>query len=314
MKNYTFDFYNSTSLKSYNLNDTMRFQLSILDRMDPITKKHSESVANLVCRICEYLHFNTAAIIHSTMNGYLHDVGKLAIPQEILNKPGKLTDEEYEIIKTHTTKGYEICMKNTELRPYAQAALYHHEALNGTGYPNGLTKKDIPYIAQIVRVADEYDAITAKRQYKTHIDISETLKMLIEETKPDPNIKIIALDQLKTEQRVGKIDAKILKILCRVVIDDIDYEIICVQDYIKYLKTEIRRLQTIQKYHDKMVNAKSEKDKNYFLDGIKLLLSDGETVDNFPSVLEDYETALTKKNAVIDKLNNEIKIIKKLKI
>ena len=87
MKNYTFDFYNSASLKSYNLNDTMRFQLSILNRMDPFTKKHSENVANLVCRICEYLHFNSHVIIHSTMNAYLHDVGKLAIPKEILNKP-----------------------------------------------------------------------------------------------------------------------------------------------------------------------------------------------------------------------------------
>ena len=172
MKNYTFDFYNSASLKSYNLNDTMRFQLSILDRMEPFTKRHSENVANLVCRICEYFHFNNEVIIHSTMNAYLHDVGKLAIPPEILNKPGKLTDEEYSIMKEHTTKGYEICMKNPELRPYAQAALYHHEALNGTGYPRGLTKKEIPFIAQVVRVADEYDAIVTKRQYKTHVNIS----------------------------------------------------------------------------------------------------------------------------------------------
>ena len=183
MKTYTFDFYNSANLRSYNLTDTMRFQLSILDRMDSITKKHSENVANLVCRICEYLHFNTHIIIHYTMSAYLHDVGKLMIPKEILNKPDKLTEEEFEIMKTHTTKGYEICMKNPELRPYAQAALFHHEALNGTGYPNGLTKKDIPYVAQIVRVADEYDAIVTKRQYKTHINISETLKELIKDTK-----------------------------------------------------------------------------------------------------------------------------------
>ena len=112
MKKYTFDFYNSANLKAYNLNDTMRYQLSILDKMDPITKKHSESVANLVCRICEYLGFNWQVTIHSTMNAYLHDVGKLAIPQEILNKPGKLTDQEYTIMKTHTTKGYNICMKD----------------------------------------------------------------------------------------------------------------------------------------------------------------------------------------------------------
>ena len=77
----------------------------------------------------------------------------------------RLTDEEYEIMKTHTTLGYEMCMKDLKLRPYALGPLDHHEALNGTGYPNGITKKDIPFYAQIIRVADEYDAIVTKRQY-----------------------------------------------------------------------------------------------------------------------------------------------------
>lgn len=314
MKNYTFDFYNSANLKAYNLNDTMRYQLAILDKMDPITKKHSESVANLVCRICEYLGFNWQVTIHSTMNAYLHDVGKLAIPQEIINKPGKLTDEEYEIIKTHTTKGYEICMKDIKLRPYAEAALYHHEALNGTGYPNGVTKKDIPYIAQIVRVADEYDAITEKRQYKTHIDISETLKILIKEAKPEEHIKLVALDQLNTDKKLGKINPRILKILFKVVIDDIVYEIACIEEYIKYLKTEIKRLETVNKYFIKMENAKKDKDKAYFLEGIKLMLSEGETINNFQEILKEYNNVLKSKEESIHKLNNEIKIIKKLKI
>ena len=195
MKNFTFDFYNTTNLKAYNLNDTMRYQLAILDRMDPITKKHSENVANLVCRICEYKGFNWQATIHATMNAYLHDVGKLAIPPEILHKPAALTDEEYAVMKTHTTKGYEICMKDINLRPYANGALYHHEALNGSGYPNGVTKKNLPYVAQIIRVADEYDAITSKRQYATHINISETLKLLIKDARPEAHLKSVALDR-----------------------------------------------------------------------------------------------------------------------
>lgn len=314
MKTYTFDFYNSANLRSYNLTDTMRFQLSILDRMDSITKKHSENVANLVCRICEYLHFNTHIIIHYTMSAYLHDVGKLMIPKEILNKPDKLTEEEFEIMKTHTTKGYEICMKNPELRPYAQAALFHHEALNGTGYPNGLTKKDIPYVAQIVRVADEYDAIVTKRQYKTHINISETLKELIKDTLPSDHIKMIALDQLKTNQKLGKINARVLKILFKVVIDDINYEIANVENYTKYLKSEIKRLEIINSYDLKMHSSKKDKDKEYFLEGMKLLLASGETINNFKDVLEDYKQALLQREEQIQKLNNEIKIIKKLRI
>lgn len=314
MKNYTFDFYNSASLKAYNLNDTMRYQLAILDKMDPITKKHSENVANLVCRICEYLRYNWQATIHSTMNAYLHDVGKLAIPQEILNKPGKLTDEEYKIMKTHTTKGYEICMKDIKMRPYADAALYHHESLNGTGYPNGVTKKDIPYIAQIVRVADEYDAITTKRQYTTHINISETLKLLIKDAQPEEHLKSVALDHLKTNEKLGKINARILKILFKVVIDDIIYEIACIQEYIKYLESEIKRLNTADKYWTKMNNAKKEKDKEYFSQGLEYILSVGETIDNFHQIQEEYKTTLKTKEETVDKLYDEIKIIKRLKV
>ena len=314
MKNYTFDFYNAANLKAYNLNDTMRYQLAILDKMDPITKKHSESVANLVCRICEYLGFNWQVTIHSTMNAYLHDVGKLAIPPEILNKPGKLTDEEYEIIKTHTTKGYQICMKDLKLRPYAEAALYHHEALNGSGYPNGVTKKDIPYIAQIVRVADEYDAITSKRQYKTHIDISETLKILIKEAQPEEHIKLVALDHLNNDKKLGKINPRVLRILFKVVIDDIIYEIACLDNYINYLKSEIKRLETIKKYFIKFQNAKKEKDKDYFYESIRIMLSHDETIDNFEKVLAEYYNALSIKEETVKKLYDEIKIIKKLKV
>ncbi len=314
MKSYTFDFYNASNLKAYNLNDTMRYQLAILDRMDPITKKHSENVANIVCRICEYLRFNSHAIIHSTMNAYLHDVGKLTIPVEILNKPTSLTDEEYEIIKTHTTKGYEICMKDIKLRPFADAALCHHEALNGTGYPRGITKKQIPYIAQIVRVADEYDAITAKRQYTTHINISETLKLLIHEAKPEEHMKSIALDQLKTNQKLGKINPRILKILFKVVIDDIVYEIACIEEYVRYIEGELKRLETINKYLFKMNNSKKEKDKTYFSEIIKSMLSPGENIDNLDDIYKEYEVALKAKNDAILKLLDEIKIIKKLRV
>ena len=82
-------------------------------------------------------------------------------------------------MKTHTTLGYQLCLKDKALRPYYAGPYYHHEALDGTGYPQGLLKKDIPYEAQIIRVADEFDAIVSKRQYKSHIDISDALKIII---------------------------------------------------------------------------------------------------------------------------------------
>lgn len=314
MKNQKIDFYNSTNLKSYNLDDVMKYQLSMLDRMDIFTRRHSENVANLVCRICEYLHCKKVFTIHATICAYLHDIGKLRIPKELINKPGKLTDEEYEVMKTHTVLGYEMCMKDLKLRPYADGPLYHHEALNGTGYPNGLTKKDIPYVAQIIRVADEYDAIVTKRQYTTHINISETLKELIKDAKPTEYIKTVALDSLKEKYKVGKINSKALKALFKVVIDDTLYEISCVMEYIDFLHEQIERLEKIEKYDMKSQKAKKEKDKNYYLEGMKMLFKPEENFDNYKQVLDEYRTAIIVRQDVKEKLYNEIKIIKKLKI
>ena len=310
MRNEKFDFYSPINLKSYNLDKTMRYQLDILGSLDFYTRRHSENVANLACRICEYLHFNQNFIIYCTICAYLHDIGKLFIPASILNKPDRLTDEEFEIMKTHTTLGYEMCMKDLKLRPYAIGALDHHEALNGSGYPNGITK--IPMEAQIIRIADEYDAIVTKRQYKTHVNISETLKELIKDTKPDP--KFVALDYLSQNSKVGKINKHVLKILFKVVIDDILYEISCLYEYLDYLKENIKRLDLIMKYARKMDEAKNDKKKNYYKEGMRLLFQADENFDNYEQVYNDYKNALTLRSDRIDKLYNEIKIIKKLEV
>ena len=314
MKNYKIDFYSSTNIKSYNLDRIMKYQLSMLDRLDPFTRRHSENVANLTCRICEYLRCPKGFTIHATICGYLHDIGKMFIPLKILNKPGALTDEEYEIIKTHTTLGYEMCMKDLKLRPYAEGALYHHEALNGSGYPQGLTKKDIPYVAQIIRVADEYDAIVTKRQYSTHINISETLKELIHDAQPVDYLKTIALDNLKQNYKVGKINSKALRALFKVVIDDTLYEISCVMEYIGYLHEQIERLEKIEKYNIKANKAKRDKDKDYYHEGMRMLFAQGEDFDNFEQVLAEYRQAVITRQDVKERLRQEIKIIKKLKI
>ena len=314
MNNGKIDFYSSTNLKSYNLDDVMKYQLSMLDRLDVFTRRHSENVANLVCRICEYLHCKKYFTIHATICGYLHDIGKLFIPPEILNKPDRLTPEEYEVIKTHTTLGYEMCMKDIKLRPYAEGPLYHHESLNGTGYPQGLTKDDIPYVAQIIRVADEYDAIVTKRQYTTHINISETLKELMHDARPIDYMKTVALDSLKQNYSVGKINSKALKALFKVVIDDTLYEISCVMDYIKYLKEQVKRLEEIQKYDMKSQKAKKDKEKEYYREGMRMLFQSGENFDNYEQVLSEYRQAINTREDVKAKLYNEIDIIKKLKI
>jgi metal dependent phosphohydrolase len=291
-----FDFYDKTVLKSYDLDSTARYQLKMLDSLDNFTRKHSESVANITCRICDYLHLNKDFTIYCTTCAYLHDIGKMFIPPSILQKPAKLTDEEYEIMKTHTTIGYKMCMDDLNLRPYSAGAKYHHEALNGKGYPDGLAGDKIPIEAQIIRVADEFDAIVSKRQYKSHIGIVDTLKILIENAHN------------------GKNNIPATKALKKVVIDDTIYEISSAFNYLDYLKENIKRLKQVKKYHDKMMSVSSEKQKSYYLEGMKMLFDTGETVDNCLSILADYENALTEKEKIIDKLNAELKEIKKLKI
>lgn len=313
-----FDFYDKTSLKSYNLNESMRYQLNILDSLDVFTRKHCENVANLTCRICEHLHCKKDFTQYCTICAYLHDIGKIFIPPEILQKPGKLTSEEYEKMKTHTTFGHKMCMNDLQLRPYAAGPLYHHEALNGTGYPQGLTKNDIPYEAQIIRVADEYDAIVSKRQYKSHIGISDTLKILIENTKPldSENYqtdKTEALNIIMKHTKLGKNNPIIVKALFKVIIEDIEYEISYTQDYVDELGKELKRFKQINMYQEKANTAKKEKDYQNYIESMKMLFKNNESINNYKQIESEYESAYETRKNIIDNLYSEIKIVKKLK-
>ena len=315
MKKNEFDFYSKTTLKSYNLDASMGYQLNMLDSLDVFTRKHSENVANITCRLCEYMHLSKSFTIYCTICAYLHDIGKLFIPPNILQKNGPLTDEEYEIIKTHTTIGYNMCFNDLKLRPFCAGPLYHHEALNGSGYPNGLFAKDIPLEGQIIRVADEYDAIVSKRQYKTHIGITDTLLILIQNAKPSEKISNdSALEELSEYAKFGKINPRILKYLFKIVIDDTEYEISQTYDYIDFLDEQIKRLKQAYKYYEKMLVQTTERKKEYYKSGVEMLLSHGETIDNFREILEEYKNAYIIRKANIDKLFNEVKNIKKLKI
>lgn len=315
MKKEVFDFYDRTVLKSYNLDKNMQDQLNALSQLDVFTRKHCENVAAITCRLCEYLHCSKGFTEYCTICAYLHDIGKLFIPSSILQKPAKLTDKEYEVMKTHTTIGYNMCIKDEKLRPYAAGPLYHHEALNGTGYPNGLTKKDIPYEGQIIRVADEYDAIVSKRQYKSHVGITDTLNILIENTRPNINAsQSNALQEVVENTKLGKNNPIIVKTLIKVVIDDINYEIFCIQEYVDFLKENIKRLEKATKYYKKMKESKNEEKEQYFYEYTKLYLEKDETINNFLTIKKEYEYAYQVRKSKVDNLYDEIKKIKKLKV
>lgn len=179
------------------------------------------------------------------------------------------------------------------------------------GYPNGITEKDIPYSSQIIHVADVFDAIVTKRQYTTHVNISETLKLLVKDAQPTR--QTVALDLLGSHSKLGKISKKVLKVLFKVVTDDTLYEISGTMNYTDYLKEQIKRLDKIKKYEDKMQKAKSQKDIDYYKEYMRLLFDKRENYENYRQVANEYEKALEVKEKLIDRLYKEIDIIKELK-
>ena len=108
----------------------------------------------------------------------LHDIGKIGIPLEILNKPGKLSEEERKILRSHARKGYEIANSNNELKGIAEAILHHHERWDGNGYPDGLSQESIPLLSRVIAVVDAYDAMTNDRSYRFAMSISDAMEEL----------------------------------------------------------------------------------------------------------------------------------------
>lgn len=148
---------------------------------DDLTYAHSLSVA-LICKVMGYwFNFSREDIEVLTLCGLLHDCGKLKIPQEIITKPSKLTSQEYEVIKTHTLRGYEILKDQDIDTRIKYAALMHHERCDGSGYPNAFTSKQIDKFAKIVSIADVYDAMTSKRVYRGPLCPFEAIEMFEKE-------------------------------------------------------------------------------------------------------------------------------------
>jgi putative two-component system response regulator len=114
------------------------------------------------------------------MMGLLHDVGKIGIPDSIINKPGKLTGEEYDIIKTHPEMGEKILKNIDEMPALATGAKWHHERIDGNGYPDGLKGEQIPEEARIISVADAYDAMTSHRSYREPLTQAKARQELVD--------------------------------------------------------------------------------------------------------------------------------------
>jgi diguanylate cyclase (GGDEF)-like protein len=129
-------------------------------------KSHSIQVKHLCEIMGESMHLSKEEVKDLVLAGNLHDIGKIAIPEEILHKPAKLTDEEYEVIKTHAEIGYRILNAVQEYQRVALATLHHHERYDGKGYPKGLSGEDIPLFSRIIGVVDAYEAMVSDRVYR----------------------------------------------------------------------------------------------------------------------------------------------------
>jgi putative nucleotidyltransferase with HDIG domain len=143
-------------------------------------EKHSKGVSELCRKMGEALNIKSDDLKELEIAGLYHDIGKIAIPDKILRKPGKLTKEEFSIVKTHTDNGYNILRAADEYSNLAEYALSHHENWDGSGYPRGLKGKEIPLYSRIIRIADAYEAMTSDRVYRKALDedisVEEILK------------------------------------------------------------------------------------------------------------------------------------------
>ena len=146
--------------------DMIKALVKTIDAKDPYTNGHSVRVAEYSKMIAEQEYSGTQKIQNIHNIALLHDIGKIAIPDDIINKPGKLTDEEYNLIKAHTITGAQILSEISSYPDLINGAKYHHERYDGRGYPCGLKGEEIPEIAAIIGVADAYDAMTSNRSYR----------------------------------------------------------------------------------------------------------------------------------------------------
>lgn len=152
-----------------------------LKNADEYTYLHSVAVCTLMIALGKKLGMEGEELKQAGVAGLLHDVGKMAIPTEVLNKPGKLTDEEFKIVKAHPLEGWKMLNKaEVTSDPVLDVCLHHHERIDGTGYPDKLSGDDLSLIARMGAVCDVYDAVTSDRCYKKGWEPTEALKKMAE--------------------------------------------------------------------------------------------------------------------------------------
>jgi diguanylate cyclase (GGDEF)-like protein len=181
--------------------NSIRTLVSVINAKDRYTYGHSERVTNHAIRLAERLDMPQEAIHFLGYAAFLHDIGKIEIDWEILNKVDPLNKKEWEIIKRHPEWGSDIVKAVEKLHPIVPVILHHHENYDGTGYPAGLKGEDIPILARIIRIADSYDAMISHRPYKKRLDASAALEEIKSNsgTQFDPELAAVFLEIIQED-------------------------------------------------------------------------------------------------------------------
>jgi putative nucleotidyltransferase with HDIG domain len=170
--------------------DTIETLRQVVDAKDVYTRGHSERVSYFSYKIGEHLGLTKEQLEILRVGGLFHDVGKVGIPDRVLLKPSKLDADEYEIIKTHPTKGLQILSGTEAFKEMLPLIVQHHERLDGYGYPNNLKGEEIDFLARIVSVVDAFDAMQSNRAYRSKYTLDRTISQLKEGkgTQFDPDV------------------------------------------------------------------------------------------------------------------------------
>lgn len=170
--------------------ETIEALATAIDSRDNYTGGHSNMVTRFACKIAERMGFDENQVETVRISGILHDVGKIGITDVILNKPGRLTEEEMGVIKAHPMLGRFIVESIDALKPVARIIYHHHERFDGKGYPDGISGEQIPIESRILQVADIFDAITSDRVYRKGLPLEKAMSIILEGsgTASDPEI------------------------------------------------------------------------------------------------------------------------------
>ena len=181
--------------------DTLSALTSAIDAKDSYTRGHSERVTDLSMKLARELGIEKTEVEKIKLGGLLHDIGKIGIPEGILNKPGRLDNEEFEVIKSHPDLGVRIMGKVEFLAGVVPIIRYHHERWDGKGYPEGLKGDEIPLLARVVSVVDTFDAMTTDRPYRKALSAEEALKEIhhCSGTQFDPEVAAAFIGMMRRD-------------------------------------------------------------------------------------------------------------------